>query len=106
MQEHIVIVQTVTVTDAEGFGYPQDNIISTTRAFKEERHGTEKWANLSAFSTASALFKFRKPPVIVITTQMEIICSAGRYRIISVEDVRSKGRYIEAMAEIISPTVR
>jgi hypothetical protein len=105
-QERIDIIQSVTVTDAEGFGHKQDNTILSTRAFMEARHGTEKWANLAAFSTASAIFRFRKPPVIIITTQMEIVCSTGRYRILNVEDVRGRGRYYEATADLIKATVR
>ncbi|GHV27155.1 hypothetical protein FACS18948_4060 [Clostridia bacterium] len=106
MSEQIDIIQPVTVIDPEGFGHQQDNILFSARAYKEEKHGTEKWANLSTFSTASAMFRMRKPPVIIVTSQMVIVCPAGRYRILSVDDVRGRGRYLEILAEKIEPTMR
>jgi len=51
------------------------------------------------FSKASALFRFRKVPGVVITTSLILSCEDGRYNIVSVEDVKGRGMYIEALAE-------
>ena len=99
LTEFIDIVSTAPVKDAEGFVTRGDNILASVRAYKESRHGNEKWANRAAFSTATALFRFRKIPNLTITTDLVIVCSDGRYNIVSVEDVRQRGAYIEVLAE-------
>lgn len=99
MTESIDIISTAPVKDAEGFVTRGDNILASVRAYKEARHGNEKWANRAAFSTATALFRFRKIPNLTITTDLVIVCSDGRYNIVSVEDVRQRGLYIEVLAE-------
>ena len=37
---------------------------------------------------------------------MVLVCDTGRYRILSVEDVRGRGLYVEVLAEKLEPTVR
>jgi hypothetical protein len=59
------------------------------------------WANRAAFSTASCLFRFRIIPNIEITTKLKIICGGKRYKILSVDDVRNRGMYIEVLTEIL-----
>jgi len=76
------------------------------RAYKKERHGTEKWANMAAFSTATALFRFRKIPGLTVDASFAIVCEDSRYRIISAEDVRGRGMYVEVLAERLEGTVR
>jgi len=99
MNEFIDIISTEPVKDAEGFVTTGDNILASVRAYKEEQHGNEKWANRAAFSTATALFRFRKIPSVKITNSLVITCSDGRYNIVSVEDVKGRGMYIEVLAE-------
>ena len=99
MNEFIDIISTEPVKDAEGFVTTGDNILASVRAYKEEQHGNEKWANRAAFSTATALFRFRKIPSVEITTLLVIACFGGRYNIVSVEDVKGRGMYIEVLAE-------
>ena len=106
MNTLVDIVNTTPMKDAEGFVVSGDTMLATVRAYREEKHGNESWANRSAFSTASALFRFRKQPTLPITTNLTLVCDAGRYRILSVEDVRGRGLYIEALAEKLEPTVR
>ena len=100
------IVKTEPVKDADGFVSNGDTILATVRAYREEKHGNESWANRAAFSSASALFRFRKQPALTITTDMTLVCDTGRYRILSVEDVRGRGLYIEALVERLEPSVR
>ncbi len=104
MNTFIDIISTEPVKDAEGFVSHGDNLMVSVRAYKEERHGNEAWKNRASFSTASALFRFRKIPGVQIETDMVIVCDTGRYNIVSVEDVKGKGMYIEALAEKIEPS--
>lgn len=106
MSTLVALVSTETTKDAEGFGGSADKVLATLRAYKEERHGTERWANRAAFSSATALFRFRKVPGLTVNTSHFLTCEDGRYRIISVEDVKGRGMYIEVLAEKQEPTVR
>lgn len=106
MNTLVDIIQTAPMKDAEGFVVSGDTILATVHAYREEKHGNESWANRAAFSNASALFRFRKHPSLVVTTDMTLVCDTGRYRILSVEDVRGRGLYIEALAEKLEPSVR
>lgn len=100
------IVKTAPVKDAEGFVVCGDTVLATVRAYREEKHGNESWASRAAFSTASALFRLRKHPALSVTTDMTLVCDTGRYRILSVEDVRGRGLYVEVLAERLEATVR
>lgn len=106
MNTFIDIISTVPIKDKEGFAKKVDNVLASVRAYKEDRHGSEKWTNMASFSNASSLFRFRIIPGISVTTEMVIACEDGRYQIISVEDVRSRGMYHEILAEKLEPTVR
>lgn len=106
MNIFIDIISTEPIKDDEGFVNTGDSVLASVRAYKEDRHGNEKWANLAAFSEATALFCFRKLPTLAITTSLVIVCDDGRYRIHSVEDVKGRGMYVEVLAEKIEPTVR
>jgi len=106
MNTLVDIVSTALVKDAEGFVVSGDTILATGRAYREEKHGNESWANRAAFSTASALFRLRKHPALTVTTDMVLVCDTGRYRVLSVENVCGRGLYIEVLAEKLEPTVR
>ena len=106
MNTFIDIISTVPAKDAEGFATEGDILLASVRAYKEDRHGNERWANMAAFSSASSLLRFRKIPGLEITTEMVITCADGRYRILSVENVRDRGMYIEVLAEKVEPSGR
>ena len=99
MKTFVDIISVKPVKNSEGFAEKGDVILASVRAYKEYRHGSEKWANRAAFSQASALFRFRKIPNLEVTTDLVLVCSDGRYNIISVEDVKGRGMYIEVLAE-------
>lgn len=99
MNAFIDIVETALTKDSDGFKTPSDNIIASVRAYHEERHGTRLWANRAAFSTATCMFRFRRIPRVEVTTKMQILCGGKRYKILSVEDVRGRGMYIEVLAD-------
>jgi SPP1 family predicted phage head-tail adaptor len=104
MNRDISITSKTSKKDSSGFSTPVETVLKTVRAYKEERHGTERWANMAAFSSATALFRFRKIPDFVVTTKNFITDGADKYRITSVEDVRGRGMYVEVLAEIITPS--
>lgn len=98
MNTFINIIEKVTIKDSEGFSTEVDNILASIKAYREGRHGTEKWANRATFSDATDLFRFRCLPGITVTTAMVIVCDDGRFEITSVEDVKGRGMYIEVLA--------
>jgi head-tail adaptor len=106
MNAFIDIVSAAPSKDADGFVTTGDHVVASVRAYKEDRHGNERWANMAAFSEATALFRFRKIPGVEITTTLFIVCGGERYRIVSTEDVRGRGMYIEVLAEKQEGTVR
>ena len=99
MNTTIDLITTEPVKDAEGFVSTGDTIIASVRAYKEDRHGNESWKNRAIFTNASALFRFRAIPDIVVKTSMVIVCDIGRYNIVSVEDVKGRGMYTEVLCE-------
>ena len=58
----IVFYDKLNATDDEGFKDELEVWLMEIRAYREGRHGTEKWANRAAFTDATDLFRFRKPP--------------------------------------------
>ena len=102
MNTFIDIIERITLKDAEGFRSQGDQIIASIRAYREGRHGNEKWANRAVFSEATDLFRFRRIPDVTVTTQMIISCSGGRFVIASVEDVKGRGMYIEVLAKEVT----
>ena len=99
MNVEISIVQTIQNKDAAGFSTLEDNVLATVRAYREERHGNKVWANRAAFSSATCLFRFRVIPGVEVDTKLQILCSGKRYKILSAEDVRGRGMYVEVLAE-------
>lgn len=104
MNTTISLIQKQTVKDTEGFGAPTDVTLATRRAYREGRHGTERWANRAAFSEATDLFRFRRIPNISVATDMVIVCDGARFEITSVEDVKGRGMYIEVLAKVVEPS--
>ncbi len=99
MNTFIDLISVERTKDSEGFGKSKDTILASVRAYKEDRHGNEKWTNRAAFSEATALFRFRRIPDVEVSTNMVIVCNDGRYEITNVEDVKGRGMYIEALAK-------
>ena len=85
--------------DSEGFSGRTVEVLADIRVFVEGRHGSERWANLAAFSEATELFRFRKLPNITVTTKHYILYENERYDILSVEDVKGRNMYIEVLAK-------
>lgn len=98
------IVKTKRVKDSEGFTSTVEEVIASIRVYREGRHGSQRWANLAAFSEATDLFRFRSIPGVDITTDHILITEDGRFEIISVEDVKGRGMYTEVLAKKVVAT--
>lgn len=104
MNKQIQITQKQTALDDEGFQTETDVVLARVRAYREGRHGSEKWANRAAFSEATDLFRFRAIPNMKITTDMRILCDNAVFEITSVEDVKGRGMYVEVLAKEVEPS--
>ena len=104
MNRFIEITQKQVVTDSEGVQTETDVVVTRIRAYREGRHGIEKWANRAVFSEATDLFRFRTIPDLSITTDMRILCDGAVFEITSVEDVKGRGMYVEALAKEVEPS--
>ncbi|MCL1963572.1 MAG: head-tail adaptor protein [Firmicutes bacterium] len=101
----IEIVTATPTKDAEGFAVTDDTVLANVRAYFEPKNSTEKWSNRAVFAEASALFRFRAIPGLKIETSHVVVCGGQRYNILSVEDVRGRGMYIEVTAKAQKPSV-
>ena len=97
MNTFISIVEKQFTQDKDGFKTETDVTVAEVRAYREGRHGSEKWANMASFSTATDLFRFRVIPGVEITTDMRILCDGHTFEITSVEDVKGRGMYLEVL---------
>ena len=104
MNTFIDIVEKVTTKDQEGFRTEVDNTIASVKAYREGRHGNEKWANRASFSEATDLFRFRRIPNVTVKTSMVVVNKDGRFEITSVEDVKGRGMYMEVLAKEVKPS--
>ena len=102
MNTRIDIIDTIPIKDDEGFSSKGEEIIASVRAYRDERHGSRKWANMAAYTKANATFQFRRIPDAVIEPGMLIRCDAGEYKVLSVEVIM--GFYLEVAAEKIEAT--
>lgn len=99
MNKKAQLVELLNTIDSEGFSGHTVRVLADIRVFVEGRHGSERWANLAAFSEATELFRFRKIPNITVTTKHYIIYENERYDILSVENVKGRNMYIEVLAK-------
>ncbi len=99
MNKKAKIISLTRDTDSEGFSFETVAVLAEVRVFVEGRHGSERWANLAAFSEATDLFKLRKIPNVTITTEHYIEIDDVRYNILSVENIKGRGMYLEILAK-------
>jgi hypothetical protein len=107
MARHFCTIKRLTKTiDSDSFATQTETaIVTNARCYREGRHGSERWANLSTFSDVTDLFRLRVDPSIHITTNDILYCGDDCFRIYSVEDVRGKGLYVEILATKVVPSV-
>ena len=102
MNTLISIAREVVTKDAEGFATKTDQVLVSLFAYREGRHGSQKWVNRAAFSEATDLFRFRVIPGLTVTTAHVILCGDDRFEITSVEDVQGRGMYLEVLAKKVT----
>lgn len=95
---------TVKEKDSEGFVSETDKVLASIRVYREGRHGSTRWANLAAFSEATDLFRFRVIPNLKVTPDLFLAVGDERFNIISVENVKGRGMYLEVLAKKVEPT--
>ena len=98
MNTFISIVEKQFTQDDEGFKTETDVTVAEVRAYREGRHGSEKWANMASFSTATDLFQFRVIPGVTVPTDMRILCDWHTFWIASVVDIKGWDTYSECSA--------
>ena len=103
MNTLISIAQEVVTKDAEGFATKTDQVLAALHAYREGRHGSQKWVNRAAFSEATDLFRFRVIPGLTVITANVILSGDDRFEIASVEDVKGRGMYLEVLAKKVTP---
>lgn len=104
MNTFLDILEKKITTDAEGFKSEQEVVLASVRAYREGRHGSEKWANRAVFTDATDLFRFRVIPGITVTTDLRILCDGHTFEITSVENVKGRGMYLEVLAREVKPS--
>lgn len=98
------IIAVKRIKDSEGFSSTEEEIIASIRVYREGRHGSQRWANLAAFSEATDLFRFRCIPNQPVTTDHILVSNGERFEITSVEDVKGRGMYTEVLAKKVVAT--
>lgn len=99
MNKKAKIISITRETDSEGFSFENIKFLAEVRVFVEGRHGSERWANLAAFSEATELFIFRTIPGVEVTTKYYILYEGNEYNILSVENVKGRNMYVEVLAK-------
>ena len=99
MNTFISIAEETVTKDTEGFAIKTDNVITSIHAYREGRHGSQKWVNRAAFSEATDLFRFRVIPQLTVTSAHVILCGDDRFEITSVEDVKGRKMYLEILGK-------
>ena len=94
---NLIIVE--KVKDKEGFTRDNLNLLAEVRAYREDKNASKRWTNRAIFPDATTLFRFRRIPKILITSEMLIICQDEYFEIISVENIRNRNMYIEVLAK-------
>jgi hypothetical protein len=108
MNTLIDIITAEPAKDADGFVTNGDRILASVRAYKETRNTSARWERIigsAAFTSVTAMFRFRKIPKLTVTTSHFLSDGEGRYNIVSAEDVRGRGMYVECLCQKLEGTV-
>lgn len=105
MNGFAVIKQKLHGKDDDGFKKETEIVIATVRCYREGRHGSKRWANLASFTDATDLFRFRVIPDVTVTTDYVLDYEGERFKILSVENVKGRGMYLEVLARKVESAV-
>ena len=98
MNSFIDIISAEPVKDADGFVNHGDTVLASVRAYFEQKNSTEKWRNMSQSNEVNTLFRLRIVPGLELNNRHVIACEGKRYNILSVENVKGRGMYLEILA--------
>lgn len=104
MNTYINFFEKLEGTDEEGFKDEIEVWLKSIRAYREGRHASARWANRAAFTDATDLFRFRKQPDFRPRTDMFIEYKGERFEILSIENIKGRGMYIEILARQVKPS--
>lgn len=99
MNDFASIIKRTISKDSEGFKEESEEVLASVRCYHEQRHSSYRWANLAAFSQATDRFVIRKNPRYDVKIGYFIDCDNIRYKILSVENVKNRGMYLDIYAE-------
>lgn len=102
MNKKIIIQRAASKIDSEGFNRPTFEDLKEVRVFVEEKHLSERWANSSVFKEAELLFKLRSIHDLKVTSDLFIFYEGNRYNILSVENIKGRGMYLEILAKKVT----
>ena len=105
MKGFALIKQLYKQKDADGFTKDAELILAKVRCYREGRHGSARWANLSTFTQATDMFRFRVIPDVTVTPDLYIDYQGERFKILSVENIRGRGMYLEILAEKVESCI-
>lgn len=91
--------------DSDGFKNDTDLVLASIHCYREGRHGSKRWVNLVSFTDATDLFRFRAIPNLKITTDYVLEYEGEVFKILSVENVKGKGMYVEVLAKKVESAV-
>lgn len=80
-------------------------ILASIHCYREGRHGSKRWVNLASFTDATDLFRFRAIPNLKLTTDYVLEYEGETFKILSVENVKGKGMYVEVLAKKVESAV-
>lgn len=106
MTGFVDIIKKTKTQDSDGFTATSETVVQTVRCYREGRHGSIRWANLAAFSEATDLFRIRTIPGFELTREYLLMIDGERFEILSVEDVKGRGLYLELLAKRIEGAAR
>ena len=107
------IVQVTKTKDSEGFASTTETVLASVRVYREGRHGSERWANLAAFSEATDLFRFRTIPDLNASTSSPsrtsraVACTPRSlrkrwWRPVAKVDIKMPDDFLEKLAHLAS----
>ena len=91
--------------DSDGFKNDTDLVVASIHCYREGRHGSKRWVNLASFTDATDLFRFRVIPNLKVTTDYVLEYEGEVFKILSVENVKGKGMYVEVLAKKVESAV-
>lgn len=103
MRSHLTITMPGISRDTAGFGSASEILVAQVRGYHEARHANRAWVNRAAHSKATDLFRLRTLPGIVVLPGMIITHQGTRFEVVSVEDVATRGRYLEVLTTRTTP---